>query len=265
MSEVEAGAVAPVENALTPDAPATPAPAVTPDPPTDTGDEAKPKKGRFQERISELTAARRKAEEEARYWRDQAVKAQDAPPPKPPTLADVDGDFDKLTEAQNAYMAQGIERAGTLALAKIPEVQAQRTVERVDAEYQAALAENWQARVAEAKKDPNWEKVALRTDLPVDQSMGEYIQSADRGPELLFHLGQNPALAAQIQALPTTQKIAELVRLELSLTAPKAKPVSNAPPPPSPVGGDIEGSGEDPEKMSPDQWRVWRSKQIRRR
>jgi hypothetical protein len=259
LNETEA-AVIPPENSI--------APAVVPPetpPPTDTGDEAKPRKGRFQERISELTSARRKAEEETRYWRERAEKAQTAPLSDPPTLAAYDHDVERFTDAQTQWLSERLAKEVVVQQSRVPEAVAQRAVESNDAEYQQVLDENWQGRLAEAKKDPNWEKVALRQDLAVDAPMGEYIKSAERGPELLFHLGSNPAVAAQIAALPMTQKIAALVKVELSLLKPQGKPVSNAPPPPSTVDGDGEGAGEDPERMSPDQWRAWRNKQIRRR
>jgi hypothetical protein len=247
------------ENPITPDV-------VLPEviPPTDTGDE-KPKKGRFQERISELTAARRKAEEDARFWREKAEQAQSAPLSEAPTLAKFDNDFDRFTEAQTQWLSDRVAKEAVVQQARVPEGVAQRAVESSDTEYRQLLDENWTHRIEEAKKDPNWEKVALRPDLAVDSSMGEYIKSADRGPELLFHLGSNPTLAAQIASLPPTQKIAALVRAELALSTPKGKPVSNAPPPPSTVDGDGEVAGDDPERMSPDQWRAWRNKQIRRR
>jgi hypothetical protein len=234
-------------------------------PPEDTGEAPKPKPGRFQQRISELVQARRKADDETRFWRDKALAAEQAAQPKAPKAEDYNGDVDRFENDRTQYLTEMSARQANISQIRAPELVAQREVERHDAEYQSVLEENWQSRVAEAQKDPNWAAVALSQSVPVDAVMGEFIKSIDRGPDVLFQLGKNPELAARISELPERAKIAELVRLELSLAAPKAKPVSNAPRPPDTVDGGSEGAGEDPEKMNADQWRTWRNKQVRRR
>lgn len=55
--------------------------------------------------------------------------------------------------------------------------------------------------------------------------------------KILHHLGTNPDEAARINSLPPMKMAIELSKIETSITTPKAKPVSKAPPPITPVNG----------------------------
>jgi hypothetical protein len=266
MAENEPGAPAPEQNALTPE---TPAPAPEPTPAPETGETATPdageqperprKGGRLQERISELTAARRMAEQEAAYWREQAEKAkQSAPQVAAPTLTgDPETDGRALADWQTRIQAAAVEAAKAEVFAAL----GAGRVEQNTAQQQQAIESEWQERAAEAKsRHTDFEAVALRPDLPVSADMAEFIKTADAGPELLYHLGKNPAEAARIYALPKAQAFREMARLELGLSAPTPRPVSKAPPPPSPVDTGNVLPEKDPAKMSMDEYVRWRTR-----
>jgi hypothetical protein len=66
--------------------------------------------------------------------------------------------------------------------------------------------------------------------------------------------------AVQLASMPAHMRIAHVARLEARLSAPKPKPVTNAPAPVPTVGGGAAAS-KDPERMSVDDWMAWRNSQ----
>ena len=122
----------------------------------------------------------------------------------------------------------------------------------------AVIAEAWTAQVAEAKgRYADFDKVALANDLPVTNAMGELIMTSDAGPDVLYHLGQNRALAAQIAAMSPVEAARAIGRIEASIQAPKPRTETNAPNPINPVRGSV-GASRDPAKMSYVEWVKWR-------
>lgn len=91
------------------------------------------------------------------------------------------------------------------------------------------------------------------------QEVIEAAMATGEAHKVLHQLGKNPDEAARVMNLPLPRMAVELAKL--ATAAPKAKPVSNAPPPVRPVDG---GSRvlDDPERMSMDEWVAWRSKQL---
>lgn len=79
--------------------------------------------------------------------------------------------------------------------------------------------------------------------------------------KVLHALGSNMDEAARIFNLPPVPMAVALAKL--SGAAPKAKPVSSAPPPIRPIDGTPTGS-PDPDKMSVDEWVKWREAEIKK-
>lgn len=66
--------------------------------------------------------------------------------------------------------------------------------------------------------------------------MAETIRASDQGPDVLYHLGSNPAEAARIARLSPLLQAKEIGRIEAALaSAPPVKRTTSAPPPISPV------------------------------
>ncbi len=127
---------------------------------------------------------------------------------------------------------------------------AEDKVEAISQRERAVIAEAWTVQVAEAKaRYADFETVAMANDLPVTKSMGELIMTSDQGPDVLYHLGQNRALAAQIAAMNPVEAARAIGRIEATLTTPKPRTETNAPPPISPVRGSA-GASLNPDKMS---------------
>ena len=74
---------------------------------------------------------------------------------------------------------------------------------------------------------------------------------------MLYHLGQNRALAAQIAKLPLAEAARAIGRIEASLQAPKPRTETQAPNPIAPVRGSV-GATRDPAKMSFAEFKAFR-------
>lgn len=136
---------------------------------------------------------------------------------------------------------------------------AKREAEAISQRESAVIAEAWTAQVAEAKgRYADFEKVAMANDLPVTKTMGELIMTSDAGPDVLYHLGQNRALAAQIAQLNPVEAARAIGRIEASLSQPKPRTETNAPDPINPVRGS-SGVARDPSKMSVTEYAAYRA------
>ena len=122
--------------------------------------------------------------------------------------------------------------------------------EEIHQRERAVLAEAWTAQVADARgRYADFDAVAHAKDLPVTQAMGDIIMTGDSGPDVLYFLGQNRALAAQIATMHPVEAARAIGRIEASLSLPKPRTETKAPDPISPVRGSA-GAGRPPEKMT---------------
>lgn len=148
----------------------------------------------------------------------------------------------RLTERE----ARNASEAAEAAEAKVKEIGQRES---------AIIASAWTAQVAEAKgRYADFEQVALANDLPVTSAMGELIMTSDAGPDVLYHLGQNRALAAQIAAMNPVEAARAIGRIEARLDTPKPRTETKAPDPISPVRGSA-GASLNPDKMSYEEYR----------
>ena len=135
---------------------------------------------------------------------------------------------------------------------------AKREAEEIGKRERAVITDGWTAQVADAKsRYTDFEQVAMAKDLPVTEAMGHLIMTSDAGPDVLYHLGQNRALAAQIAAMNQVEAARAIGRIEASIQAPKPKTQTNAPDPISPVRGSASAN-RNPDKMSYVEWVKWR-------
>lgn len=230
----------------------------------------KPPRG-VQKRLDELTAnwrAAERREEElrrvvAQLAQQQQPQVQPVAPQQPsanakPTLEDFNS-YEEFTEALTDWKAtQAVQSALQQREAAEAAARAQRE--------QAERAQTWQQRASEAStKFADFQSVALNPDLPVSPAMAEVIQSVDNGPDVLYHLGKNPAEAARIAALPPTQAAFALGSLAASLQTPTKATPRPVPQPINPLAGGNAAPATDPDHMDPDQWLAWRREQLRRK
>lgn len=230
----------------------SPEPATPDDTAADTSSAiAEPDSGRpsrAQARIEEQAAEKLALREAAEYWRNRALaQAEPKPTPAPEKQAPKFADFDSADDWAAAHAAFVEERADARAQ------QAAQT--RFDNERSNAAAEAtrtaFEAREAEFEKTVQGYKEAVSNPSLrryATPTIGEVIQTSDNGPALSFHLAMNPDKLARIARLTPAQQAASLGRLEaelISKPAPKIpkKASTNAPAPPTPVGGSQPSKG----------------------
>ncbi len=241
------------ETAAPPEASATPESGDTP--------ADKPKKGGVQKRIGELVREREEAKRETEYWREQAMKGQPkAEPIKNDEKPKVD-QFQSYEEYLEALADYKAEQKFTERERKREQETQQERATREFNDMRATFAERIEQA---AEKYEDFEEVAFSEDVPVSEAMATAIMQSDLGPDLLYHLGQNPKEAARIARLPPIAAIRELGKLEAKLSEPPTKRASKAPEPISPVGTRAE-VGKDPSKMTDAEWMKWRESELSKR
>ena len=270
-----------VEATPSPSGEASPAPpavdqqGATGTPTTETPPEPPKKAEGVQERIDELTGNWRRAEREAAFWRERALKQEQpsaAPPavptaipePTPPPRPSRDDfeDYEDYEEARDKWAADvavlRMEHKQSVEAAKRKEEEARRQSEAAAREH-----EEWKNKGASKYSD--FEAVALRGPGEggpvVTQPMADAIFASDRSHDIAYFLGKNPGEARRIASLRTAQQIMEIGKLEARLSAgpPKPKTSTEAPPPisPVPIGA---ATTPDPDKMTTDEWMKAREK-----
>jgi hypothetical protein len=249
---------------------ATPAPVVeqasTQEPATAQGEPTEPaatpardEKGRFvpQERLNEVTRARRQAERERDHLRQEleALRSQvpqrqhQAPTEQAPTLE------------QFGYDAAG-QAAYSAALADWVEQRSER--KRTAAETQASrqkVVESFEQRAsafAQTHPDFNDRLDELSQTVRLAPEVLDVIGLSDHGPEVVYHLAQRLDVADRISRLPVHLAVAEIARLEQKVTAPKPQQTTNAPAPVPVLGGSSSAATKDPAKMSYAEYKKYR-------
>lgn len=205
----------------------------------------KPKKG-FQERIGEVTAERRAAEERATAAetarvaaekRADAIEASNkeilarldriAPPvdqdPRPQRAQ-----FDDPNKYDEALAGWGQRQGEVLGKSKAEQAfqaktqeQTRKAQEDAQAAEQARVETEWTARTDTFKEaNPDFEEVAFNPDVPIPPVVAAVLKGAENGPAMAYYLGQNVGEAKRIAGLPMAQQIMALGHIEAKLTAP---------------------------------------------
>jgi hypothetical protein len=218
--------------------------------------EGKKSKGGFQRRIDELTRARKEAEavaERERARADEAFRLAQSLAPKtteqpakqeqedPEPMRDAYDDPEKYIEDKSAWIARKEVRQSEAR-------RAQEAAERQNKARVDSLRDQMLVKVEKAKeKYPDFETVALKSDVPLSQPMAYYIATEADGTDVQYHLAKNPDLCKQIAALEPVQQVVRLAKLSIELSAPKPN-TSSAPEPIVPLrGGRGAGTVSDAE------------------
>jgi hypothetical protein len=222
--------------------------AAKPDGEQGEGTKDKPK-SRFQERIDDLTAARREAERRASAAEARAAQLmQQLKPPGPNASLEEQDDYRVEKAVVKARADELVHEAKS----------AQAEATRTTFETFAAKAE------AVADRMPGL--VDKFCDLPeVSPAMASFVAESDKGAEVAFHLAQNPNEATRIARLSPLHQGIELARLEGKLSvAPQIRKVSTAPSPPPTVTGNPSPASRDPHEMSQAEYNEWYRKRNKR-
>lgn len=195
----------------------------------------KPKaKQTAQERIDELTAARREAERDRDFYKEQALRAPTAKPAEaaPDPAPQGDGKPDPTAYENGVYDPQYVE---DLTDWKVGRALAGHDQHRRQQEQVRTNVENYESRAKTLYPDgkPDGLKAfELLKEIPT--SVYEIVGASDVGPKIAEHLGANPAEIARLERLSPILQARELTQLESRLTdpvKPTPKTATDAPEP----------------------------------
>ena len=219
-----------------------------------------PKPKGVQKRIDELTRNWRDTERDRDYWRNLAVQAQQKPEPEKPKevhegepLIDQFEDYEDFLIAKAEYRISKKHEADKVAeTAKEKQIQQQKQ------------AQEFQSKLNEARtRYSDFDAVAFDPSVPYSDPMTELVMNSENAIDLAYHLGQNKQDAFRIAQLDPVSAAREIGRLEVQLSIPKPKTVTDAPQPTGSVGHK-ETVTQDPSKMTTAEWMQWRNQQVNR-
>lgn len=109
---------------------------------------------------------------------------------------------------------------------------------------------------------PDFREVVMRPveagGPPISDFAARFIASSDKGPEVAYWLGKNTNEARRIAHLPEGMQGAELARIEARITsAPTVRKTSQAPAPVPTIGGTKAVATKDPANMSMAEYSEW--------
>jgi hypothetical protein len=240
--------------------------------PTDEDDQ--PKKGnRFQERINELTAARREAEREAAEVRrklDEVLKRLDEstkpaePETKPvqqeatntgapqPTDKNADGTHKyPLGEFDPKFLRDTVEHMLNTKQDEQKREQQEYEQQQELLRQRQAVEEVWEEKLIDARERyPDYQEKGqelIDSFAGIDEQYGQYltdtIMEMDAGPDVFYYLANNPEEAKQIVNAGPRKATIALAKLEAQFVSatPETKAVrtktTKAPPPPPQLKG----------------------------
>lgn len=216
-------------------------------------DKPRDEKGRYvpQERVNEITRARREAERERDFYRQQLEQFQWQQPAQqvPQDIPDPSAyDFD--------MQKWGSDLASRVSQTAFEQAQQQFHQAQRQA-YEQQLIQSFASKESEyAAANPDyWDGVsALQSVANFGPDVGEILATSDHGPAILHYLSQHLDEADRISRLPPHIAAAQLGRIEAKVSAPKPKPVTSAPAPAPALQGGTQPASKDPARMSDEEW-----------
>lgn len=230
---------------------------------TQGSDKARDEKGRFvpQERVNEITRARREAERRAESLERELTNLRQQNPAQHQPQSDKgapkleDFDFD-ITAFANALTEYTVTKAQTHAESRIQ----QRTQQEQAQKAQRSFEDRAEKYAAE-HPDFDGAVSSLTKTVQFKPEVVETITASEHGPAVVHYLAQHLDEADDIARMPAHLAAAQIGRIESRIASTKPRPVTNAPKPPPTLGGGA-ASSKDPERMTSDEWLAWRRKQL---
>jgi len=232
---------------------------------TEKPEEAK-KPNKVQERINQLTREKYEARQKNTELEERlkALESKTVETKEPDLVAPNEDSFDDDSDYQKAQSDYIAEKAAASAYSRIKAENDSRDVvsKQQDREKQLSVKQKAFNQNLESKRSnfEDFEGVAYGHQF-MDVELAEQLFDMDKGPEVAYHLGSHLDAAERIFSLPPVQRARELTRLEFGMDSVTGKKVSDAPDPITPLGSSESVKG-DPDKMSADEWRTWRNKQV---
>ena len=230
-------------------------------------DDAHPKATGIPKRIGKLTWEKKEAQRSAEFQQrradlaeEQLKKLQEAKPVESASKPVLD-DYDTYEEHQEALVDWKLDqRAAAIESQKSLQTQAEK-----QAEVQATVESSAAFLVAEGSSlHPDFTQVAGSiSPLVMNNDMVMALAESEQGAEVAYHLGKNPAEAAQFQNLNPVQMGRALARLE-SVLSQKSATKTKVPEPIAPSGS-AAAVKKDPAAMTDNEFAKWRRSQIAQR
>jgi hypothetical protein len=215
-------------------------------------DEQERKTNKLNVRFSEITkqreAARQEAERErqARIELENKLKDMEAKLKPAPQAAEADpkpkpeqfSDMFEYAEALSEWTADK----------RIKEEKAKETAQKVEQERQKTM-DTWSNRVNDFReKTPDFDDLVGSADVTVSNEVRDAIFESDLGPQILYHLAENPDVAKKLQSMSAISALRMIGKLEAKFEdAPAPTPketvvkTSKAPPPIKPIKASANG------------------------
>lgn len=221
------------------------------------------RKSKYQRRIDRKNAEIAAARTEARLYKErlEQLEAQARPQPQRVAGAPTLDQFDNFEDYMSARVAFEAEKVVETRLSRVQQAEAERKAQ----EAQSRVLTSWQDKqAAAADKYADFEEVVGGSDAPVTPSMSQAIVESDHGADIAYYLAQHPDEARRIAQLSPIRQVAEVGKLEIKVSAPPPKQVTQAPPPIVPAGSKAKAE-KDPSQMTDAEFAQWRRKQIAQR
>ncbi len=204
-------------------------------------------------RESEAAANARFQEAEARLKTVQdAAKAL-----KEPKQSDFDN-YDDYTAAKTAWVAvQSLDqREAERVKAELAE--RRQEVEAVKKQKDAEAHENWAAHAADAaSRYSDFDAVVYNPALPVTQRVFDAVKQSEMPADVAYQIALDPSLARSLAGMNDLELGRAIGRIEATLSRPRPRLETQAPPPISPVKA--KGTvTPDPERMTMAEYMKWR-------
>ena len=233
------------------------------------------KKGNgFEKRIKKLNKKISAAEEEANYWRSEAMKAKTQPNAQTQNVSQYTS-----TDASAKPILSQYNNVEEYTEALTEWKVEQKLKQKEQQQYQTKNLDTYNQRVnAFKEKTPDYEKVVARTsDWATAPEISQAIVESDIGPEIVYFLAQNKAELDRVNSLSSHKRFIEMGKIEDKLirqakkearaaedNKSMTKNVSKAPQPLSATNGkkniNLDASSES---ISDKEWRLAREAQLR--
>ena len=214
-------------------------------------------------RLQEVLADRKRDRELIRQLTEKLTTAPSVAPhsqaaaevkPEPqakakPKIGDVDAQGKPVFKTYGEYEDARDEWNRTELLRLVEEKTTKQQQSREAADAERVIAEGFGTKVSEArKKYPDFDAVALNTSLPISKgsAIDNFIVESPYGPDVLYHLGQNPGELHEMLRFNPVGQVRALIAIEQQFTAapvatpapkPPVKTLTAAPRPPHQVSG----------------------------
>ena len=213
---------------------------------------------KIERRFSEITKQREAAREEARKEREarEALEARlkelesKAQPKAAQAEPDAIGPEPKPEEFNDMfeYAKALAEYTADKKLMERDQAEAERKTQEARAQFE----QNWAKKVDQARQQlPDFDDMIQSSDVAVSDPVRDAIMESDVGPQILYHLAENPEFAQELGKKSVISALREIGKLEArfekaeqpqAASEPAAKPAvakSKAPAPITPIRGAV--------------------------